>query len=90
MMHIFLFSLSLVSLAIGAYVGWVGYRAYKKDKDRAILMLCSGFLFIALSNLFEEFVLNIFSLEMVHAHLIRIPLFTLGMFIILYSLKMKQ
>lgn len=90
MMHIFLFSLSLVSLAIGVYVGWVGYRAYKKDKDRAILTLCGGFLFIALSNLFEEFVLNIFSPEMVHAHLIRIPMFTLGMFIILYSLKMKQ
>lgn len=34
MMHIFLFFLSLISFAIGVYVGWLGYRAYNKDNDR--------------------------------------------------------
>lgn len=90
MMHIFLFSLSLISFAIGIYVGWLGYRAYKKDNDRVMLTLCTGFLLIALSNLFEEILLlDIFDLEVVHAHIVRIPLFTLGMIMILYSLKMK-
>ena len=90
MMHIFLSFLSLVSFAIGAYVGLLGYRGYKKDKDKVMLTLCTGFFLIALSNLFEELILNIMGLEVVHAHLIRIPLFTLGMIMILYSLKIKQ
>ncbi|MCX9074815.1 MAG: hypothetical protein OIN88_09180 [Candidatus Methanoperedens sp.] len=89
MMHIFLSFLSLISFAIGVYVGWLGYKAYRKNKDKVLLTLCTGFFLIALSNLFEEFVLHILGLEVVHAHLIRIPLFTLGMIMILYSLKMK-
>ncbi len=89
MLHSFLFVLSLVSFVIGAYVGWLGYRAYKKDEDRVLLTLCSGFLLIALSNFFEDFILKFFGWEVVHAHLVRIPLFTLGMAVILYSLKMK-
>ncbi len=90
MIHVFLSFLSLISFAIGAYVGWLGYRGYKKNKDRVLMNLCAGFFLIAFSNLFEDLVLNIFNLEVVHAHLIRIPLFTLGMIMILFSLKMKQ
>lgn len=90
MMHIFLSFLSVVSFAIGVYVGLLGYRGYKKDKDKVMLTLCAGFFLIALSNLFEELVLNIVGLEVVHAHLIRIPLFTIGMIMILCSLKMKN
>lgn len=89
MMNTFLSFLSIISFAIGVYVGWLGYIAYKKNKDRVLLTLCTGFFLIALSNLFEELILNILGFEVIHAHLIRIPLFTLGMIMILYSLKMK-
>lgn len=89
MIQIILLSLSLISFAIGIYVGLLGYRAYKKDKDKIMLTLCTGFLLIAFSNLFEEFLLNILGFEVIPAHQIRVPLFTLGMIMILYSLKMK-
>ncbi len=88
--YVFLSFFSLVSFAVGAYVGWVGYLGYKRDNDSVLMILCTGFFLIALSNLFEELVLNIIGLEVVHAHLIRIPMFTAGMIMILYSLKMKK
>lgn len=88
-LHLFLFVLNLVSLIVGIYIWKIGYKAYKINKDKDLLMLCTGFLLIALSNIFEDLVLNFFDRPVEHAHLIRIPLFTLGMILILYSLKRK-
>jgi len=44
---------------------------------------------LSISNLFEEFLLDIFSFAVILAHEIRILLFILGMIMILYSLKLK-
>ncbi len=88
-MHLFLYILSLVSLVIGIHIGGIGYKSYKANKDKVLLILCTGFFLIALSNIFEDLVLNFFEHPVENAHLIRIPIFTLGMIMILYSLKMK-
>lgn len=90
MMALYLSILSIISMAIGLHLFIIGYRTYKKNRNRSFLILCTGFLVIAFSNLFEDFVLNIMGYEVLHAHLIRIPMFTIGMFMILYSIKINK
>lgn len=88
--HIVLGVLSIMGFIIGAYIGWIGYKGYKINKDVNLLYICTGFFFISISNLFEEAVILILGYEVEHAHLVRIPLFLLGMIMILYSLKNKK
>lgn len=90
MLHLTLAILSFIGFIIGTYIGWIGYKGYKSNNDVNLLYICTGFFIIALSNLFEEAIILIFGYEVEHAHLIRIPLFLLGMIMILYSVKYKK
>lgn len=87
MMHYILATFSIISFLIGVYVAMIGYRAYKINKNMVFLNMCAGFFLIAISNLFEDFMLIVVGVSMNHAHLIRVPLFTIGMVMILYSIK---
>lgn len=89
MMHEILALLSVIGFIIGAYIAWIGYKGYKANKDIALLTMCTGFFLIAISNLFEEAITYMFGYDVEHAHLVRIPLFLLGMIMILFSLKNK-
>jgi hypothetical protein len=85
--HIILALLSVIGFIIGSYIGWIGYKAYKSNNDVNLLYICTGFFIIAISNLFEEAIILVCGYEIEHAHAVRIPLFLIGMIMILFSLK---
>jgi hypothetical protein len=85
--HLFLVSIKLIILFLGAFISLISYLAYRKTGQKIMLFISIGFGTYSLGTLVEGLMYEYIFRDYLPAHLIESLIALIGLIAILYGLE---